>query len=58
MTENERIVTDLCHAFGRMDANELIDYFAADSGYFELEQGKIKAWREYFDLGTMQQGPR
>ena len=120
MTDNERIVTDLCHAFDRMDADELIDYFAPDAlyhniplpplrgrqeiyeslkglphrfkqirteilhqvssgnlvmneridyftfedrqvalpivGVFELEQGKIKAWRDYFDLGTMQRG--
>ena len=119
MTENELIVTDLCRAFGRMDADELIEYFAADAvyhniplpplhgreaiyaslqglpnrfqaleveirhqacagnivmneridymtfpdrrvalpiaGIFELENGKITAWREYFDLGMMQQ---
>ena len=120
MTENERIVTDFCRVFGRMDADELIDYFAPDAvyhniplpplrgreeiyeslkglanrfkelqieilqqvssgnivmneridymtfqdrrvalpiaGIFELENGKIKAWREYFDLGMMQRG--
>ena len=24
-------------------------------GVFELEQGKIRAWRDYFDLGTYTQ---
>src|SRR5713101_5836062 len=27
MTENERIVTDFCNAWSRMDADELADYF-------------------------------
>jgi limonene-1,2-epoxide hydrolase len=117
MTENERIVTEFCRVFGRMDADELIVYFAPDAvyhniplpplhgreaiyaslqglpdrfqaleieilhqvsadnivmneridymtfadrrvalpiaGIFELEDGKIAAWREYFDLGMM-----
>jgi len=26
------------------------------TGVFELESGKIKAWRDYFDLGTYQRG--
>jgi len=120
MSENERIITDFLCAFGRMDADELIGYFALDAiyhniplpalrgreqiyeslkglsnrfkemrieilhqvsagnlvmneridyftfpdrrvalpiaGIFELEKGKIKAWREYFDLGMFQRG--
>jgi limonene-1,2-epoxide hydrolase len=120
MTENEQIVTNLCLAFTRMNADELIEYFAHDAvyhniplpilrgrdaifaslkglpdrfqaleveilhtisagnmvmneridyftfparrvalpiaGIFELEAGKIKAWRDYFDLGTLRQG--
>ena len=118
MTENERIVTDFCRVFSRMDADELITYFAPDAvyhniplaplrgreaiyaslqglpnrfqalqteilhqvsagnivmneridyftfadrrvalpiaGIFELQDGKITAWRDYFDLGMMQ----
>jgi len=120
MTENERIVTDFCNAWSRMDADELADYFTPDgiyhnipmeprqgrevirenlkdlpkrvkefrieilhqvssgnvvmneridymvledrrvalpvAGIFELEDGKIKAWREYFDLGMLRGG--
>jgi limonene-1,2-epoxide hydrolase len=120
MSNNEQIVTDFCTAFGRMNADELIDYFTLDAiyhniplpvlrgrqeiyeslqglpnrfkemrieilhqissgdivmneridyftfpdrevalpiaGIFELENGKIKAWREYFDLDTLRQG--
>jgi limonene-1,2-epoxide hydrolase len=117
MNEEEGTVTRLCEAFGRMNADELIDYFTLDAvyhniplpplrgrqeiyaffkglpqryqglrievlrqvsagnvvmnervdyfdlpsrrivlpiaGVFEFENGKIKAWREYFDLSTM-----
>jgi limonene-1,2-epoxide hydrolase len=120
MTENERIVTDFCNAWSRLDADELTDYFTPDgvyhnipwaplrgqeeirerlkslpqrikefrieilhqvssgnvvmneridyivyedrrvvmpvAGIFELENGKIKAWREYFDPGMMSRG--
>jgi limonene-1,2-epoxide hydrolase len=120
MTENERIVTDFCNAWSRMDGDELANYFTPDGiwhnipmepiqgrevirerlkglpqrfkefqieilhqvasgnlvmneridymtrerervalpvmGIFELENGKIKAWREYFDRGMLQGG--
>ena len=115
--DNERIVTDFCNAWSRMDADELADYFTPDGiwhnipmeprqgrevireslkslpqgvkefrieilhqissgnvvmneridymvresgqvalpvmGIFEMEHGKIKAWREYFDLSML-----
>ena len=118
--DNERIVTDFCNAWSRMDADELADYFTPDgiwhnipleprqgqevirehlkdlpkrvkefrieilhqvssgnvvmneridymvlqdrrvalpvAGIFELEHGKIKAWRDYFDLGLLRGG--
>jgi limonene-1,2-epoxide hydrolase len=117
MNAAERVVTALCEAFERMNADELIEYFTDDAvyhniplpplegreqiysflkglpqryrglrietlkqmsagnlvmneridyfdlpdktvalpiaGVFELENGKIKRWREYFDLGTL-----
>jgi limonene-1,2-epoxide hydrolase len=117
MTPNERIVTDLCGAFDRMDADELIQFFTPDAvyhnvplppsrgreeiyaslrgitsrfrgirteilrqisvgdlvmneridyftfddrvvalpiaGVFELRDGKVAAWRDYFDLDTL-----
>jgi limonene-1,2-epoxide hydrolase len=51
---------------GNLVMNERIDYFQLHdrrvalpiAGVFELEQGKIKAWREYFDLATFQNGGR
>lgn len=120
MTTNEEIITRFCAAFARMNADELIEYFAPDAlyhnvplpplrgraeiyeslkglpvrfkgleievlnqvssgnlvmnervdyflfenrrialpiaGVFEMEGGKIKAWREYFDLATLTNG--
>jgi limonene-1,2-epoxide hydrolase len=120
-SENERIVTDFCNAWSRLDADELTAYFTPDGvyhnmplaplrgqeeireglkrmrqrikeirieilhqvssgnvvmnervdymvresgrvalpamGIFELEHGKIKAWREYFDLGMARGTP-
>ena len=49
---------------GNVVMNERIDYMVlADrrvalpvAGIFELEDGKIKAWREYFDLGMLRGG--
>ena len=119
--ENERIVTDFCNAWSRLDADELADYFTPDGiwhnipqepsqgrevirerlkstrqrvkefrieilhqvssgnvvmneridyivresgqvavpvmGIFELENGKIKAWREYYDRNMAQGKP-
>jgi limonene-1,2-epoxide hydrolase len=48
-------------ASGNLVMNERIDYFQFPdrrvvlpiAGVFELEHGKVKAWREYFDLATM-----
>jgi len=46
---------------GNIIMNERIDYFTFPdgrqvalpiAGIFEMENGKIKYWREYFDLGT------
>jgi len=36
MTENERIVTDFCNAWSRMDADELADYFTPDGIYHNI----------------------
>jgi limonene-1,2-epoxide hydrolase len=119
--DNERIVTDFCNAWSRLDADELADYFTPDGiwhnmplepiqgrevlrerlkitrqrikqirieilhqvssgnvvmneridyivresgevavpvmGIFEMENGKIKAWREYFYLNVAQGKP-
>jgi limonene-1,2-epoxide hydrolase len=51
-------------ASGNLVMNERIDHFQLQgrrvslpiAGVFELEQGKIKSWREYFDLATLQNG--
>lgn len=120
MDSNDTIVRRFCDAFGRMNADELIDYFTEDAlyhniplpplrgraaiyeslkglsvrfnglrietlnqvscenlvmneridhfllenrsvalpiaGVFEMEGGRIKAWREYFDLATLRDG--
>jgi limonene-1,2-epoxide hydrolase len=48
-------------AAGNLVMNERIDYFQFDNrrvalpivGVFEMQDGKIKAWREYFDLATL-----
>ena len=120
MESNDSIVSRFCAAFGRMNADELIEYFTPDATYhniplpplrgraeiyeslkglplrfkglqietlnqvsagslvlnervdyflfedrrvalpiagvFEMEAGKIKAWREYFDLATLKNG--
>jgi len=50
---------------GNVVMNERIDYIVRESGkvavpvmgIFELENGKIKAWREYFDLNVAQGKP-
>ena len=51
-------------ASGNIVMNERIDYFTFPdgrqvalpiAGIFEMQNGKIKAWREYFDLGTFRQ---
>ena len=47
---------------GNVVMNERIDYFLIKgrtvalpvAGIFELENGKIKAWRDYFDLATLE----
>jgi limonene-1,2-epoxide hydrolase len=49
---------------GNVVMNERIDYMVLEdrrvalpvAGIFELEDGKIKAWREYFDLGMLRGG--
>jgi limonene-1,2-epoxide hydrolase len=51
-------------ASGNLVMNERVDYFQLQdrrvalpiAGVFELENGKIKSRREYFDLATFQNG--
>jgi limonene-1,2-epoxide hydrolase len=122
VNDNERIVTALCMAFERLDADELVEYFADDAvyhniplpelrgraaihhslaglstrfrslrvemrhqvcsgdlvlneridtftfpdgrevalpiaGVFELRNGKVQRWRDYFDLATFRGSP-
>jgi limonene-1,2-epoxide hydrolase len=48
-------------AGGNLVMNERLDHFELRdrvvtlpvAGIFELEQGKIRAWRDYFDLATL-----
>ena len=51
-------------AVGDLVMNERIDYFLRGArrtalpiaGVFQMEAGKIKVWREYFDLETFKNG--
>jgi limonene-1,2-epoxide hydrolase len=51
-------------ASGNLVMNERIDYFLVEdrrialpiAGVFELHGGKIRSWREYFDLATFRSG--
>jgi limonene-1,2-epoxide hydrolase len=49
MIENEQIVIDFCHAFGRMDADELIGYFAPDAVYHNIPMPLLRGRKEIYD---------
>ncbi len=63
MHENERTIREFIEAWSHLEPAQLASYFAGDSsvdlpctGVFELESGKIKVWRDYFDFATYQRG--
>jgi limonene-1,2-epoxide hydrolase len=61
----QKVEVEILHQIssGNLVMNERIDYFTFPdrrvalpiAGVFELENGKIKAWREYFDIGMLRQ---
>jgi limonene-1,2-epoxide hydrolase len=46
MTDNEQVVTEFCRAFGRMNADELIAYFAADAVYHNIPMAPLRGREE------------
>ena len=60
MPSNETIIREFIAAWSRLDPAERVDRTKAGeksvdlpcTGVFELEKGKIRRWRDYFDLGT------
>lgn len=49
MSENERIITDFLCAFGRMDADELIGYFAPDAIYHNIPLPVLRGREEIYE---------
>jgi limonene-1,2-epoxide hydrolase len=58
MDENERVIRNFIEAWSRLDRTRAGDKSVdlPRVGVFELEAGKIKVWRDYFDLATYQKG--
>ena len=73
MNPNERIIRDFIAAWSRLDADEIVGFFADDlvmverldrteagdrkvdlpcCGVFEMRDGRIQVWRDYFDMAT------
>src|SRR5713101_516864 len=49
MTDNEQVVTEFCRAFGRMNADELIAYFAADAVYHNIPMAPLRGLEEIYE---------
>jgi limonene-1,2-epoxide hydrolase len=58
MDENERVIRNFIEAWSRLDRTRADDkpVDLPCVGVFELEAGKIKVWRDYYDLATYQKG--
>jgi len=48
MRRPEEVVTRLCEAFGRMDADELIQYFTDDAVYHNVPLPPLRGRREIY----------
>jgi limonene-1,2-epoxide hydrolase len=46
MIENERIVTDFCNAWSRLDADELTNYFTPDGVYHNIPMTPLRGREE------------